>query len=180
MIGLYILTTKLLEKDKTIKFGMSMRIEYRWIDYLIIFNDSKYIYYYEFIDNLSREEIFSIEQEIIELYKYKRNYFFQTEYFYCDNYDELNEIIITVLDNKKINYNIYNIHNFDKKYYDNKPEPLNNSFNREYYSNNIIPYDFQQDILNNIEYYYKYNNIGKIIYCLIILIIYYMLAVNQI
>ena len=46
MIGLYLLTTNQLAKDKTIKFGMSMRIEYRWIDYLAIFNDSKYIYYF--------------------------------------------------------------------------------------------------------------------------------------
>ena len=163
MIGLYILTTNLLEKEKTIKFGMSMRIEYRWIDYLIIFNDAKYIYYYEFIDNLTREEIYSIEQDIIELYKHKRNNYFQTEYFYCDNYDELNKIIINILDNKKINYNVYNVHNFDKIYYDNKPEPLNNN---EYNLYNIIPYNFQQDILNNIENFYKYNDIGKIIHIL--------------
>ena len=36
MIGLYLLTTEQLIKDKTIKFGMSMRLEYRWIDYLAI------------------------------------------------------------------------------------------------------------------------------------------------
>ena len=40
MKGLQILISKQLEKDKTIKFGMSMRLEYRWIDYLSIFNDS--------------------------------------------------------------------------------------------------------------------------------------------
>ena len=28
-----------------------MRIEYRWIDYQTIFNDSKYIYYYEILDD---------------------------------------------------------------------------------------------------------------------------------
>ena len=33
MNGLYILTTSQLTKDNTIKFGMSTRIEYRWIDY---------------------------------------------------------------------------------------------------------------------------------------------------
>ena len=47
MIGLYLLTTSQLAKDETIKFGMSMRIEYRWIDYLAIFSDSKYVYYYD-------------------------------------------------------------------------------------------------------------------------------------
>ena len=38
MIGIYLLTTEQLNKDETIKFGMSMRIEYRWIDYLVILN----------------------------------------------------------------------------------------------------------------------------------------------
>ena len=61
MIGLYLLTTSQLAKDETIKFGMSMRIEYRWIDYLAIFSDSKYVYYYEFLDELTREEILIIE-----------------------------------------------------------------------------------------------------------------------
>jgi hypothetical protein len=68
MIGLYLLTSNQLEKDNTIKFGMSMRIEYRWIDYLAIFNDSKYIYYYEFIESFTREDIVIIENEILYTY----------------------------------------------------------------------------------------------------------------
>jgi len=76
MIGLYLLTTNLLEKDETIKFGMSMRIEYRWIDYLAIFNDSKYVYYYEFLDKLERNEILLIEDEILELHKNERNFYY--------------------------------------------------------------------------------------------------------
>ena len=43
---------------------MSMRIEYRWIDYLIIFGDSRYVYYYEFLDNLQCENIIIIESKI--------------------------------------------------------------------------------------------------------------------
>ena len=97
MIGLYLLTTLLLEKEKTVKFGMSMRLEYRWIDYLVIFNDSKYIYYYEILDKLTREEVINIESEILELYKENRNNYFQTEYFYCDNYEEFHKTIIDVL-----------------------------------------------------------------------------------
>lgn len=81
MIGLYLLSSNVLEKLQTIKFGMSMRIEYRWIDYLQIFNDAKYLYYYEFNDNLTREQILQIESIIIDLHKLERNYDFQTEYF---------------------------------------------------------------------------------------------------
>ena len=82
MIGLYLLTSEQLIKEKTIKFGMSMRLEYRWIDYLSIFSDSKYVYYYEFLDKLTREDILDIEDEILQLHKNERNNFFQTEYFY--------------------------------------------------------------------------------------------------
>ena len=60
MIGLYLLTTNQLEEVKTIKFGMSMRLEYRWIDYLVIFSDSKYVYYYEILDKLTRYEILQL------------------------------------------------------------------------------------------------------------------------
>ena len=69
MIGLYLLTTRQLEKDKTVKFGMSMRLEHRLFDYLQIFGDSKYIYYYEFLENVSRDEIIDIENEILEIEK---------------------------------------------------------------------------------------------------------------
>lgn len=60
MKGLYILTTLALEKNNTIKFGMSMRLEYRWLDYQIIFNDSKYIYYYEILNDLNRSDILKL------------------------------------------------------------------------------------------------------------------------
>jgi hypothetical protein len=122
MIGLYLLTTCLLENLKTVKFGMSMRIEYRWIDYLSIFNDSKYIYYYEFLDNLTRTQILEIEDMILQLYKKDRNYLFQTEYFYCSDYLEFHKTIVNILDSLKINYKIHDTHNFTREYYDNKPE----------------------------------------------------------
>lgn len=99
MIGLYLLTTSQLAKDETIKFGMSMRIEYRWIDYLAIFSDSKYVYYYEFLDELTREEILIIEDEILQLHKNKRNHNYQTEYFKCTDYNKFHQSIIDVLDN---------------------------------------------------------------------------------
>jgi hypothetical protein len=94
MIGLYLLISRQLLKDKTVNFGMSMRLEYRWIDYQAIFNDSKYIYYYEFLDLLTREEIIDIEYEIIQLHKNDRNDFYQTEYFYCKNNKNFHKTIV--------------------------------------------------------------------------------------
>jgi hypothetical protein len=74
MKGLYILTTDLLSSLNTIKFGMSMRLQYRWIDYFDVFNDCKYLYYYEVLDELNRNDILRLEKEIINIYKDKRNY----------------------------------------------------------------------------------------------------------
>jgi predicted helicase len=157
MIGLYLLTTSVLNQLNVIKFGMSMRIECRWIDYLIIFADSKYEFYYEFLDNLNRNQILNIENEIIQIYQDKRSNLFQTEYFNCDK-NEFNDTIQMVLNKKNINYKTHSIHDFDKKNYDNKPEPFINQ------TNTLIPYDYQQKVLDNIEEFYKNNNIGKIIY----------------
>jgi predicted helicase len=195
MIGLYLLTTKQLEKDGTIKFGMSMRIESRWIDYLAIFSDSRYIYYYEFLDKLSRQEILVIEDEILELHKNERNEFFQTEYFYCKDNKIFHESIINVLNKHNIKYKIHDTHNFDRKYYDNNPdtfEPnaksiifknsnIKKIFNKINISNFknilkfscknketneiIIPREHQINILLKIDKFYNNNNIGKLIHC---------------
>ena len=167
MIGLYLLTTKQLAKDETIKFGMSMRIEYRWIDYLAIFSDSKYVYYYEFLDKLTREEILIIEDEILQLHKNERNEFFQTEYFYCKDNKKFHQSIIDVLDKRKINYKVHNTHNFDRKYYDNKPdtfEPNIKPKQIQIINNGFTPYYYQQDILDKIEDFYANNNVGRILW----------------
>jgi predicted helicase len=162
MIGLYLLTTAQLEKDKTIKFGMSMRIEYRWIDYLIIFNDSKYVYYYEFLDNLTRKEILDIEDEILQLHKNERNYFFQNEYFYCEDNIKFHQTIIDILNNKNIKYTVHNNHNFNREYYDYKPEPF--IFQKQIENNIIKPHDYQLEILDKIKDFYENNDVGKIIH----------------
>jgi superfamily II DNA or RNA helicase len=178
MIGLYLLVTTALETLKTIKFGMSMRLEYRWIDYLAVFRNSRYVYYYEFLDNLTREKILEIEDEIIQIHKHEENNNFQTEYFYCKDYDDFHKTIINVLNKRKINYKIHNCHDFDKKKYDNKPEsfgynkPVNNNFTPQYYqqevldkiepfykaNNNFTPHYYQQEVLDKIEPFYKANN----------------------
>lgn len=163
MIGLYLLTTNQLEKDKTIKFGMSMRLEYRWIDYLAIFSDSKYIYYYEFLDKLTREEILIIEDVILQLHKNERNEFYQTEYFYCKDNKIFHQSIIDVLDKQNINYKVYDIHNFDRKNYDNKPETFISELS--YLINiKLTPYYYQQEILDKIENFYTNNDVGRIIW----------------
>jgi predicted helicase len=163
MIGLYLLTSKQLAKDETIKFGMSMRIEYRWIDYLAIFSDSKYVYYYEFLDKLTREEILNIEDEILQLHKNERNDFFQTEYFYCKDNKIFHQSIINVLNKQSINYNFYDKHNFDRKYYDNKPDTFEPNI-KPSHTQIIIPRDHQINVLLKIDEFYRNNNIGKIIH----------------
>jgi len=167
MIGLYLLTTNQLAKDETIKFGMSMRIEYRWIDYLAIFSDSKYVYYYEFLDKLTREEILVIEDEILQLYKNERNDFFQTEYFYCKDNKKFHKSIIDVLDKRNIKYKVHNTHNFDRKYYDNKPdafEPNIKPKQIQIINNGFTPYYYQQEILDKIEEFYVNNDVGRILW----------------
>jgi predicted helicase len=167
IIGLYLLTSRQLIKDETIKFGMSMRIEYRWIDYLVIFSDSYYVYYYEFLDKLQREEILIIEDEILQLHKNERNNYFQTEYFYCKDNKKFHQSIINILEKYKINYKIHDIHDFERKYYDNKPDTFEPNIKLEQnqiINNGFKPYYYQQEILDKIENFYTNNNIGKILW----------------
>jgi predicted helicase len=164
MHGLYLLLTKQLEKDLTIKFGMSMRLEYRWIDYLAIFADSRYVYYYELLDNLSRNYILDIEDEIIQLHKTERNELYQTEYFYCSDYDTFHKSIIDVLDKKKVNYYIHNVHNFNRTYYDNKPESfvyIEQQHDIEHDIEQEIEQDIEQEIEQDIEQEIEQDNIKQ-------------------
>ena len=166
MIGLYLLTTNQLAKDETIKFGMSMRIEYRWIDYLVIFNDSKYIYYYEFLDKLTREEILGIEDEILQLHKNERNHNYQTEYFKCVDYNKFHQSIINVLELKKINYISHDTHTFlDKKKYDNKPESFqpNEKPMKNQIVNELTPRADQEIIIDKSYNYFQINEKGMLI-----------------
>ena len=166
MIGLYLLITNQLAKDETIKFGMSMRIEYRWIDYLVIFNDSKYIYYYEFLDKLTREQILVIENEILQLHKNERNYNYQTEYFKCADYNKFHQSIINVLESKKINYISHDTHTFlDKKKYDNKPESFqsNEKPMKNQIVNELTPRVDQEIIIDKSYNYFQINEKGMLI-----------------
>ena len=168
MIGLYLLTTFQLEQDKTVKFGMSMRIEYRWIDYLAIFNDSKYVYYYEFLDTLSRQDILVIEYEILYLHKNERNNNYQTEYFKCNNYNIFNQSIIDVLDKLKINFILHDTHKFlDKNKYDNNPESfqlqLHDNIIKTQILNTLTPRADQAIIIDKSYNYFQINKKGMLI-----------------
>ncbi len=168
MIGLYLLTTIQLEQDKTVKFGMSMRIEYRWIDYLAIFNDSKYVYYYEILDTLSRQDILVIEYEILHLHKNDRNNNYQTEYFKCNNYNIFHQSIIDVLDKLKINYILHDTHKFlDKNKYDNKPESFqlqqHDNIIKTQILNALTPRVDQAIIIDKSYNYFQINKKGMLI-----------------
>lgn len=160
MIGLYLLSTTVLNIMKIIKFGMSMRIEFRWIDYLSIFADSKYEYFYEFIGEYTRTEILEIENEIIQIFQNKRNEYFQTEYFNCNDKNEFHETIIKILNKNKIIYKIHSEHNFKREYYDNNPEPFNIP---EPFNQIIKPYDEQLIIINKAHDYLLKNDKGLLI-----------------
>ena len=160
MIGLYLLSTSLLDVMKVIKFGMSLRLEFRWIDYLSIFADAKYEYYYEFSDEYSKNDILEIENEIIQIYQNKRNKYFQTEYFNCDDKNKFNETIIMVLDKNKIKYTVHSTHNFEREYYDNKPIIQDALM----LSDNIKPEDHQTEVLLKIDEFYKSNDIAKLVH----------------
>jgi predicted helicase len=173
MIGLYLLTTTLLERLRVIKFGMSMRIEFRWIDYLSVFQNSKYAYYYEFVDDLSRNDILEIENEIIQIYQDKRNEYFQTEYFNCENKKEFHKTIVEILNKRNIKYTYHTEHNFKRENYDNKPDEPYQTKNQNINSNTTLnkplsnttePEDHQKEVLDKIEDAYNHNNILKLIW----------------
>jgi superfamily II DNA or RNA helicase len=124
MKGLYLLSGKLLQSVGTVKFGMSMRLEHRWQDYLAVFGDAHYIYYYELVDELTREDIIRIEGRIINIHIEKRNHAFQTEYFLCDSYVSFHQTVIDTLQKHKIKYIVHDKHIFNMTNYDNKPEPF--------------------------------------------------------
>lgn len=160
MKGLYLLTTTLLDIMKVIKFGMSMRIEFRWIDYLSVFADSKYKYYYEFSDEYTKNDILEIENEIIQLHQDKRSKYFQTEYFDCDDTEKFHNDIIELLNKKGIKYKDHSNHNFKREYYDNKPESLENKVSS---NNKYKPYTQQEIIINKAYEHLQENNKGLLV-----------------
>jgi superfamily II DNA or RNA helicase len=155
MKGLYLLSCDLFIEINTIKFGMSMRLEYRWIDYHGFYPDAKYIYYYEILDDLSRINILDIEHKILIKNKANRRHNMPTEYFYCTNHNDFHKSIVSILDEMKIKYNIYNTHNFIKTNYDNKAEPFIFNYIDESDIRNRLQEDYIDSIIEYLQIHKK-------------------------
>ena len=80
---------------------------------------------------------------------------------------QFHQFIIDVLDNKKINYKVHNTHNFDRQYYDNKPdtfEPNIKPKQIQIINNGFTPYYYQQEILDKIKEFYVNNDVGRFLW----------------
>jgi predicted helicase len=151
--GLYILSNSLLKNEKTVKFGMSMRLNYRWQDYLQIFSDSEYLYCY--LINKSKNEILSYERDILNFFRDKQNKYFQTEYLKI-NVNDIHKKIIEYLENKNVEFKILEGPKYIRKY-DNKPETFESIILYK-------PYKYQEEVLNKINDFYNNNDIGYILW----------------
>lgn len=160
--GLYILTSKLkIFPSNLIKFGMSMRLEYRWYDYEIPKVD--YLVQYE-LPNKSKNDILLIESNIIKI----------TKSFECDeekiewkimNWKDLDKIIISYLQKNNIQFNrlidnnikkLKPLHNYDNKS-TNRTKQL-----KKISGSKLIPLDYQNKIIENIKKYFTNNNNGRL------------------
>lgn len=84
MRGIYILTCDALQQMKTIKIGMSLKIEKRWYDYEKFFNNCHYLFCY-ILNDYSKDYILSIEKTILDLTKQFKTELFKTEFRLCDD-----------------------------------------------------------------------------------------------
>lgn len=122
--GLYILSSPLLKKMNTIKFGMSMELQSRINNYKSIFNSPYYYACYEFNHDYNKLEIYYIEQKILYLTKNNHNSYFSSEYRHINDSD-MDNIIKKVLDEFNVEYVYHNpitfniISNNKKSNYDN-------------------------------------------------------------
>lgn len=155
--GLYILTSPCLEFLKTKKFGMSMRLDQRWFDYTSVFSNPKYLFCYEFITNNSKEEIFYIEQILLEKTKDKQSNLFSSEYrnFTEDEFNQFHNEIITILNEYNIQYILHKNPIFETPKINYKPEPLNNNIINTYDKlNELFNLSYEQKQRNKIQSIY--------------------------
>lgn len=160
--GLYILTSKLnIFPQNLIKFGMSMRLEYRWYDYEIPKVD--YLVQYE-IPNKSKDDILLIESNIINI----------TKSFECDenkiewkimNWNDLDKIIISYLQKNNIQFNrligdnikkLKPMHNYDSNS-SNRTKQL-----KKISGSKLTPLEYQKKIIKNLEIYFSKNDNGRL------------------
>ncbi len=113
MKGLYVLSSGILDKEKTLKFGMSECLENRIISYKNTFSDPYYLGCYQLNNDHNKSEIMSIESHILQLtINYKTKYF-SSEYRQMD-FNALHNIICDVLVNHKINYTYFRMPVFNE------------------------------------------------------------------
>ncbi len=124
MKGLYVLSSGILDKEKTLKFGMSECLENRIISYRNIFSDPYYLGCYQLNDDHNKAEIMSIESYILQhTINYKTKYF-SSEYRQMD-FNVLHNIICDVLVNHKINYTYFRMPLFNEILHYTKKNNIN-------------------------------------------------------
>ena len=106
MKGLYILESSHLKLNKTLKIGMSEKLENRWSHYKPFIPDAHYLYCYELLDNLTKKDILYLESLVLNETKESRNTGLATEYRIIDC-DELHQIIIKYLNYYNVEYKIH-------------------------------------------------------------------------
>lgn len=110
MKGLYILSADiLLNENKTIKIGMSEHLENRWHDYKSFLEQPYYLYCYEILDNISKNEIEKLEQNILNETIIYKKIDFMTEYRSLELFtlDDYHNIISKTLVKNNIKFEIY-------------------------------------------------------------------------
>jgi len=106
MKGLYILSSSLLKSIKTLKIGMSEKLENRWSNYKCFIPDAHYLYCYEILNNLTKKDILYLESLILNETIKSRNIDLATEYRSI-NCETLHKIIIKYLEYYNVTYIIH-------------------------------------------------------------------------
>ena len=107
MHGLYIIRSTLLDYIEEIKFGMTMYLQSRVLDYKNFLNSPYYHTCYQFDDNYNKSEIKYIEQKILNTTKNFQSKYFGSEYRAMKASD-LDAIIKNILSEYKIIYIYHN------------------------------------------------------------------------
>uniref|UniRef100_A0A6C0CZL6 Helicase ATP-binding domain-containing protein n=1 Tax=viral metagenome TaxID=1070528 RepID=A0A6C0CZL6_9ZZZZ len=175
MIGLYILINGVLNKNKTFKFGMSMRLQERWYDYSDTFEDPRYHCIFIFNTKLNERQVKFLEGKILE--KTKRYWCVGWGAEYRDNklisyqdFIKICEDILLEYVDYRIDYNPV----FDKPkriYKDTDIEPLEmkpiykiESSDTKFKLKNLEKYDHQIELENNLDILYR-DYIATFIWC---------------
>ena len=154
MIGLYIISCEALKLLKTLKIGMSMRLNERVYDYDIIFKNTQYLLCYEFLNDLTRQDILEIEKIILDKTINNASNLFQSEYRQYENEEYVNylhELITNILHEHQIIFNVLHNPKFEKPK-NNNVENLNNDFTLIQPRNIIIDENLKERIKIQSEY----------------------------